>query len=296
MHERPEQSAPDAWPTVYAAAVAMDILATPGTAAEVDVLERLHRDLGTARPHATALEPGCGTGRNLRVLAGRGWRAIGYDLEAVAIEYARRSLVHRGLERRARAFTADMAAPRIDVPDGSIDLAFIPDNSLRHLLSDRAVRGHLAGVARTLRPGGIYVVGLSLVPPGGEPPEEDVWTAVRGRCRVTQVLNYLPPGRGGVRARRERVLSHLMIERPRGVEHVDAIYDLRTYTEPQWMKLLAGSDLRRVAVLDRNGRPRGERGLPYQLEVLMKRRDGAGPSLREGLRGKRRGISGRSST
>lgn len=240
-----------------------DILATPGTAAEIDVLDRLHRRFGTARSPATALEPACGTGRCLRVLAGRGWRVHGFDRDPAMIDYARRRLGHLGLGRRARLRVADMACRRLDVPDGSVDLAFIPDNSLRHLMSDRAVRDHLAGVARALRPGGLYVVGLSLVPPGGDPPEEDVWSAARGRCRVTQIVNYLPAA-----GRREHVLSHLMVERPRGVEHLDEAYELRTYTDRQWTRLLAGGPLERATVLDRFGRPRDGRGLAYQLEVL----------------------------
>ncbi len=240
-----------------------DILAAPGTAAQMDVIERLHRRLGTGHERPVALEPACGTARCLRVLGRRGWRAVGFDLDAGMVAYGRRRLARLGLARRVRLSTADMAVPGYDVPDGSIDLAFILDSSLRHLMSDRAVRDHLAAVARALRPGGIHVVGLSFAAPGGDPPEEDVWTAARGRCRVTQVVNYLP-----LRGRRERVLSHLMVERPRGVTHRDEIYELRTYTESQWVRLLAGSPLERRAVLDRFGRPRDGRPLAYQLEVL----------------------------
>ena len=48
-------------------------------------------------------------------------------------------------------------------------------------------------------------------------------------------------------------------------------YDLRTYTERQWVSLLNRSPFGRAAVLDRNGRDRGDRTLPYQLEVLAAR-------------------------
>ena len=98
-----------------------------------------------------------------------------------------------------------------------------------------------------------------------------MWTASRGGIRVTQVVNYLPPGNGRARSRLERVISHLVVERSGGEEHRDHVYDLRTYTPRQWEELLAGSDLRRLASLDRLGTPRAGRDLLYQLEVLARR-------------------------
>jgi len=112
-------------------------------------------------------------------------------------------------------------------------------------------------------------VGLDLHRPEVE-PREDVWTAARGPCRVTQVVNYLPPPTRGPSARIETVLSHLMVDRPRGVTHHDARYRLRTYTEAQWRRQVARSPLRRAAVLDATGRPRADRDLPYQLEILVR--------------------------
>ena len=276
MHERQ-------WVRMYEDPGLYDILSTPGTAGEIDVLERIFRCFGSVpegRP--VCLEPACGTGRNLRVLAGRGWRVFGFDLDPAMVAYAQVGLRRRGFTRRAKVYTASMDQFSARIPDGSIDLAYIPDNSLRHLLSDRATQAHLEGVERALGEGGLYVVGLSVVDPDGEPPEEDVWTATRGHCRVTQVVNYLPSGDGGAAPRRERVLSHLMVERPGGLTHHDSVYELRTYTERQWRRLLNASGLRRLAVLDRFGRERGERILPYQLEVLISRRDGRMPSLQEG--------------
>ena len=61
-------------PTVY------DILYTPGTAAEIDALERVERSLAgdRLRPDRLWFEPACGTGRCLRVAAGRGRRVAGF--------------------------------------------------------------------------------------------------------------------------------------------------------------------------------------------------------------------------
>ena len=113
-------------------------------------------------------------------------------------------------------------------------------------------------------------MGLSLTDYARLEAEEDVWTAARGRCRMTQVVNYLPPEPGTARARRERVLSHLTVARPRGEEHLDDAYDLRTYDRRQWRRLVARSALAHVGSHDPWGGELGARSLNYQLEVLRR--------------------------
>lgn len=258
-------------PGIYDDPVVYDVLATPGTAAELDLLERLYRRFAprpAGRRRPAWLEPACGTGRLLRGAARRGYRVTGIDRSPALAAYARRRLRRAGLARRARVLIGDMADVSGILPPASVDFAFIPDNSLRHLPDDASLDRHLAGMARVLRPGGVYVVGISLHHPGLDGPDEDVWTARRGRLRVTQLVQYLPPEPRGPRRRRERVISHLVIERPRGVEHRDDVYDLRSYTEQQWRAAVGRSPLRRVAGLDRWGRDRAGRVLPYQLEIL----------------------------
>jgi len=253
-------------PSIY------DIISTPGTAQEVDMLADLSRRFGLpARPGATWLEPACGTGRYLRVIAGRGIEAVGFDLSPEMGAYARESLRRRGLAGKSRVFTAGMTNFSAAVAPGSIDFAFITDNTLRHLGSDADMLSHLAAVARALKPGGVYAVGISLSVYGDEAPDEDTFTATRGACRVTQVYNYLPPGTGGLPPRSERVISHLMIERPRGVEHRDSVYDLRCYDSRQWSRLLARSDFAKLASVDRLGCLVAGRRMLYQTDVLVPR-------------------------
>jgi SAM-dependent methyltransferase len=275
---------------LHADPVVYDILQTPGTAREVDALERIERMYG--RPigfaeRSTWCEPACGTGRYLRVAARRGHRVIGCDIRPELIAYARRRLEHLrvGGEERAHLFVGDIAGSDLALragvngdhgqpAAGVADFAFIPVNTLRLLENDERVLTHLAQIARVLRPGGIYVVGISLIAAGSEldgdlQPEEDVWSATRGRCRVSQIVNYLPPAWTGL-PRREVVISHLMVERPSGVEHDDGRYELRTYTAAQWRELVARSPLSHVATLDNEGRPAEGRSLPYQLEVLRR--------------------------
>lgn len=257
-----------------------DLLFTPGTAAEVTGLERIARgwvrSAGAYRGAAPVwLEPACGTGRYLRVLAARGHRVCGFDRSPVMVDYARARLRRIGLARRARVFVATMQNFASELDAGGADFAFNPHNTIRHLDSDAAMLAHFESMAQVLRPGGIYAVGISLTDYAHERPDEDVWEARRGRVRVRQVVQYLPPGswspREKVYARREIVISHLTIERASGVELRDATYSLRCYDSTQWQRLLDRSPLRRAGLADGRGRPLPARGSPYALELLERR-------------------------
>ncbi|HPF36147.1 MAG TPA: methyltransferase domain-containing protein [Candidatus Krumholzibacteria bacterium] len=262
--------------SVYDDPLIYDILMTPGTAGEADVLERIHARHADGRTAELPwLEPACGSGRLLRVLANRGRRLIGYDASPAMLDYARGRL--RGeAAARVRLALADMRTGPADLRPGACGFAFNPWNTLRHLPDDEAVLAHLEATAAALHPGGRYVVGISLTDPGGEPPQEDVWSAARGRCRVTQVVNYLPPDPADPDDRVERVLSHVTVTRPGGETHHDAVEALRSYTPDQWDALLEASPWRREARLDMSGKPLPPGPIPYALEVLA-RRDSPSP-------------------
>lgn len=265
---------------VYADPSAYDILHTPGTAREVDDLERLADRwvVGRRRPRpppraaAWWLEPGCGTGRYLRVLASRGRHVVGFDRSPAMVHYAQQRLRVSRLQGRVRLFTCDMQRFADRLVPAAIEFAFNLHNTLRHLPTDEALLVHLEDMARVLQPGGVYAVGISLTQYGRESADEDVWVGRRGRCTVRQVVQYLPPGTAGNRARRfERVVSHLAIERPSGVEHRDATYELRCYSNRQWTRLLERSALQRVATVDWWGRPLRGRPAPYAIDLLSAR-------------------------
>lgn len=258
----------------YPAPPIYDVLNSPGTGREVDILERIAGIHGCLDADSSALwlEPACGTGRYLRSLMRRGHRVAGFDLDSAMLDYARRRRDMDG----AILFRADMVdflrpARKAGLAPRSVAVAFNPVNSLRHLTSDDAVFSHLDGMARLLKPQGICVVGISLTDYRWLEPEEDLWTGARGRLRVSQLVNYLPPEPGTEHARCETVISHLTIERPRGIRHLDHRYDLRTYDAHQWADLVDGTSLRVVASYDAAGRPLDGRLLPYQLEVLTRR-------------------------
>jgi len=260
---------------LYAAPMLYDILYTPGTAAEVTALERVEARFAR-QPLADNriwFEPACGTGRYLRVAAGRGRRCLGFDIDTGQIDYARRR-TEKLSSRNQQYFLADMKkfmaeAAVAGLPNNSVDFAFNPVNSIRHLESDRDMLAHLNQIGRILKPGAIYIVGISITDYDWLMAEEDLWEASRGKTKVSQLINFLPPEMGTRRHRIETAISHLTVTRPRGQEHFDDTYDLRTYGADQWQELIEQSTMLWGGSFDAWGKELKSRVLPYQLEVLV---------------------------
>jgi len=258
---------------LYADAVVYDILYTCGTAGEMRAFMRLEMQFAQGRTLRGAhwFEPACGTGRYLRVAQKRGMRITGFDLDEGQLDYARGRLeVPPGA-----LFQADMAdfsasASKSGLEPDSVDFAFNPVNSIRHLDSDQAMLAHFEQMAEFMKPGAVYVVGLSLTDYENLMPEEDLWRTGRGHLKVSQLVNYLPPEPGTEKDRTEQVISHLTVEQPNRTEHFDDTYDLRTYDTKQWRDLIGKSRLDHVGSFDAFAKPRDGRVLAYQLEVLRK--------------------------
>lgn len=262
---------------LYRDAAVYDVLHAPGTADELDGLERLA--LRHLRDHAARLpwlEPACGTGRLVRRAAARGTRAFGFDADPGMVDYANRRIASAGLRSIAVVFTADMRT-FADTPGDrtiahdSIGFAFNTINTFRHLMSDRDALDHLDQIDRVLAPGGVYAVGLSTSAYGCECPTEDVWTGARGPLRVTQTVQYIPPAGPNGGARIERVHSHLTINRPAGDEHRDSTYALRTYALSQWFDLIARSPFVIHDTTDDAGQPCEPGPSGYRIYVLARR-------------------------
>jgi len=198
---------------LYLTPALYDVVNRPGTAAEVDALERVAQRFAPSGA-SRWLEPACGTGRYLAVLQNRGFTVAGYDPLPGMLEYA-----GRRLGRRTRGWQLNVASFTSDARDisslGPADVAFCPVNSLRHLPDDAAVLAHLGQIRQLLAPDGVYIVGLDLLR-AETWPDEDLWEGARGSLHVRQLVQYLPPEPG---ERFEQVVIAMMVTRPRGVEH-----------------------------------------------------------------------------
>jgi SAM-dependent methyltransferase len=238
--------------SLYSDASVYDILHTPGTAGEVDGLARINSLFVKSRRRFLGLEPACGSGRYLRVLAGRGLACVGFDLDAGMVDYARRRIDRMGLGALARVERASMTGFLGDVVGaGRVTFAFNLINTVRHLESDGEMLEHFAQIGASLAKGGVYALGVSTSAYGLEMESEDTWTAVRGRVRVVQNVSYIPQPSESVRE--ERVVSHLTVSTPSGTTHRDSSYALRTYTHAQLHELIAESALTLECVVNEVG-------------------------------------------
>lgn len=172
------------------------------------------------------LEPACGSGRLITEMSMRGYEVTGFDISQPALRYLRRRLTRRRLH--AETFEAEMSDFRLD---RSVDVAYCLVNTFRHLLSEQAARSHLVCIAGSLRPGGIYVLGMNLLASGVAR-----WTERRGKTKVTVTEHVL---RTDLRRRIENVYVCLTARRGSKEFRLRQEYQLRTYTRRQFRRLLA---------------------------------------------------------
>lgn len=218
-----------------------DIAFQSETLPEADFIEAACRKYA-AGPVRTLLEPACGTGRLVVELTRRGYQVFGLDASLAALGYLRRRLRRRKLS--SLVFAADMSRFGLTRP---VDAAYCTFDSFRHLLSEEAARRHLAAAAEAVRPGGVYILGLHLLPPDASEECIERWTERRGRLQVTVTLRVLRCDR---RRRLEWIrISTLVRNHPpqqspftnppgRAIRFRDE-FPLRIYTARQFRRLLA---------------------------------------------------------
>jgi SAM-dependent methyltransferase len=200
------------------------------TRPEADFLEAAFRKYCPS-PVRTVLEPACGSGRLIVEFAARGYEMTGFDLSQAMLDYAERRLARRRLS--ATLFAADMARFSLPAP---VDAAFNTFNSFRHLLTEDAALSHLTSVANCLKTGGIYVLGLHLLPPDASEECTERWTARSGQTRLSATLRVIAANR---RQRWERLRVSLSVRTPKRTERVRSEFTLRLYNAQQLKRLLA---------------------------------------------------------
>ncbi len=175
-------------------------------------------------------EPACGTGRLLVRFAECGFEVSGNDLNPRAVEYCNARFRRRGLP--ATAVVGDMAdfhLPR------RANAAFNMINSFRHLLSEESAESHLNSVASNLTKGGLYVLGLHLLPSRGRRSVREKWSSRRGRLSV---VSRMWSKRLDSRKREEICGMAFDISTPRRQWRIEEELVFRTYTAMQMQRLL----------------------------------------------------------
>jgi SAM-dependent methyltransferase len=199
--------------------------------AEYDFLLKCFEHLA-GRKVRRLFEPACGTGRLLYRLAKAGFDVSGLDLNPRAVQYCNRRLQRHGLP--ITAVVGDMS--RFRLPH-KVDAAFNMINSFRHLTTAEAADGHLQCMARALAKGGLYVLGLHLLPTVGRPMDEESWSARRGHLCVNTHMWTIQCDR---RRRQERLRMNYDVYTPTRCFRISDDVVFRTYTLPQFRQFVAG--------------------------------------------------------
>ncbi|MFN3191632.1 MAG: class I SAM-dependent methyltransferase [Aureliella sp.] len=214
------------FPTYY------DLVFGSDTAAELRFLSECFKKFVGGRLRR-AFEPACGTGRLMYRMAQTGVEVCGNDLNEKAVDYCNQRMERLNL--KGRADVADMSDFEVKKP---FDFAFNTINSFRHLQSEVAAVGHLECMARALKPGGIYVLGLHLTPTRGEPTDEESWSARRGQLAIN---TYMWPVEKLPKKRLERFGIRFDVYKPTDSFRIEDVLELRSYTVKQFEKLVAAA-------------------------------------------------------
>jgi len=219
-----------------------DLVFDEGTEREADFLEQALAIYGTATGKRV-LEPACGSGRLVEELARRGWNVTGFDASEAMLEHARTRLASAGLSARLGAGRLEEFRYR-----GRFDLVHCLVSTFKYVLDGAGAESHLACVARALKPGGLYVLGLHLSDYGCDHKLRERWTAEQDGVRVVCNTQTWPPDR---RRRREQIRTRLSVTERGRERRTETNWEFRTYDARQLRRLLATCpELELVAVHD----------------------------------------------
>ena len=124
--------------------------------------------LAAAMPPGRALDVGCGYGRAVIYLAGRGWSAVGVDFVPQAIAEARRRAAAAGVGERATFYVASATDLGFLMPP--FDLVI--DVGCMHSFTEEMLAAYRDEIVRLLRPGGRYLL-FAHLRQADEPERED---------------------------------------------------------------------------------------------------------------------------
>ena len=194
-------------------------------------------------PVKNVLELGCGSGRLVCDMATRGFSMTGLDLNPTALEYCQKKLKKLGV--KGETVVGDMTKFKFDQP---FDAAVNAINTFRHLESEEAALAHLDCVAEHLKPGGVFVLSLHLLPVDGDLWGTERWSAKDEKQSVYYALTVVETS---MKTRLEKLRISMLVKKKDKTVRMSDHITLRIYTAPQLKSLLAkAKKLKLVAVHD----------------------------------------------
>ena len=159
-------------------------------------------------PHEVkrVFEPGCGSGRLIVEMARRGYDVTGLDLSTPMLDYCRAALKKHKL--KATLIQDDMTTFKLSE---KVDAAFNTINTFRHLLTEQDAIAHLKAIANCLNTGGIYILGLHLLPDDGDLYGTEKWQAKHDDARIYYTLTV---AESDEETRVEKLRMTMLVKRP----------------------------------------------------------------------------------
>ena len=182
-------------------------------------------------PVQRVLELGCGSGRLICDMAKRGFAMTGLDLNPTALDYCKKKLEKQ--ECVGELVVGDMTNFSFDEP---FDAAINAINTFRHLETEEAALAHLNCVAKNLKPGGIFVLSLHLLPPDGDLWGTERWSAKQGEMSVSYALTVVETS---MKTRLEKLRISMLVKNKEESFRLSDHITLRIYTAKQLKSLLA---------------------------------------------------------
>ncbi|MDR2117106.1 MAG: class I SAM-dependent methyltransferase [Planctomycetaceae bacterium] len=219
------------YPTLY------DVLFSGSCKREVEFLKKTLRCYCNISGSGCGriFEPACGTGRLLWRLAKLEHKVVGLDLNPNAIAFCNKRFKRHGLPESA--ILGDMT--RFSLHDlrqkKPFDLAFNFISSFLHLTSETLAMSHLHAVAEVLKPNGIYLLGLHLLPKNNAACSSERGVARHGSLALQSQLRTLSFNR---RKRLEIVEFRIKATSPKQHYEIVDTFPLRTYSLQQFRDLL----------------------------------------------------------
>lgn len=182
-------------------------------------------------PVKKVLETGCGSGRLICEMARRGYEMTGLDLNPTSLEYCKKKL--RSDKTKGSLVVGDMTNFHFEEPFDAVINAI---NTIRHLETEDAALAHLNCVADHLKPGGVFVLSLHLLPKDGDLWGTERWSAKKGDLSVYYALTVVETS---MKTRLEKLRISMLVKTKEEAFRLSDHITLRIYTAPQLKSLLA---------------------------------------------------------
>jgi SAM-dependent methyltransferase len=197
-----------------------------------------HASKSEKPPHI--LEPACGSGRLMKALASEAKVVHGFDLSSAMVDYAAARVPQAKVwQDRMESFTC---------PLPQYDLAHCLVSTFKYLLTEAHARAHLRHVAKHLRTGGIYALGIHLTDYQNTRYEHERWSGTRNGLKVICNTRTWPADR---KTRLEPLRTRLTLTQNGRTQRQETRWHFRTYDAAQVKQLLKSvPELHLVACYD----------------------------------------------